>query len=88
MPRPISPELDAKIDRILLEEWDPIGVYGLAPDDEYRAHLPKVAQLVASHDRTEEVADYLEWARVENMGLGPNREKDLQIARRRIALVA
>jgi len=46
LPRPISPELYAKIDRILLVEWDPIGAYGFAPDDEDRAYLPNVAQLI------------------------------------------
>lgn len=88
MPRPISPELYARIDRILLEEWDPIGVYGFAPDDEYRAYLPKVAQLAASHASAEEIALCLEWARVDRMGLPPDRPKDIAVAQKLAAFAA
>ena len=88
MPRPISPELYAKIDRILFEDWDPIGVSDVAPEDEYRGYLPRVAMMLSEPCSEEELARYLEWARVEWMGLRARPAEDLAIARRLLEVVA
>lgn len=50
-------QLYKKIDTLLWEEWDPIGVndYG-GPDDEYRSYVPKVFRMKTEGASTIEIA--------------------------------
>lgn len=59
-----------EIRRILWEEWDPIGVNGIAPDDEYDSYAFRVFSMLSEEADVQSVADYLRWAAAENMGLG------------------
>ena len=45
--------------KILLREWDPCGVGGGGPDDEYDDYVLPVAQLVMDGKSASEIADYL-----------------------------
>jgi hypothetical protein len=58
-----------KISRLLWEEWDPIGVNGIAPDDEYDSYALRVFSMLSEGKRETEIAQYLTWAVTENMGL-------------------
>jgi hypothetical protein len=65
------------VHRILWEEWDPIGVRQLVdwPDDEYDGYVWPVIAVVMKAEPVEIIADYLDWAATENMGLsGGDRE--------------
>ena len=61
-------ELSA-IKRILWEDWDPIGVNGVGPDDEYDSYAFRVFAMLTGGKGATEIAEYLRWAAIENMGL-------------------
>ncbi len=87
-----SPEcwrrLVAEVDRVLLEEWDPIGV-GDAPGafDEYSSYAPALAHW-ALRGNAGSVADQLAVIQTERMGITPKAGHDRLIADRLVALAA
>lgn len=48
-----------KIGRNLYEDWDPLGLRGVAPSDEYDRYVGGVYRLLASGANCEEVAEHL-----------------------------
>jgi hypothetical protein len=69
----------AHIRKVLMEEWDPIGIAGI-PDaaDEYDTYVGGVGQMLHEGASAEDLEEYLVNAREERMGLGPpsgEREK-------------
>ncbi len=75
------------ISRILLDEWDPIGVTGIPEAaDEYDSYVQQIYGMLIRQEPARKIYDFLWWAETENMGLrgnGPHTEK---IAQRLIAL--
>jgi peptide methionine sulfoxide reductase MsrA len=61
-------ELEA-IKRLLWEDWDPIEVNGFGPDDEYDSYASRIFAMVNEGKGEAEIAEYLRWAAMENMGL-------------------
>ena len=57
--------------RILMEEWDPIGVKG-APEaaDEYDRYVGQIGSRLHNGAMAEEIAAYLTWVEEAWMGLG------------------
>lgn len=76
----------AELRRILMEEWDPIGVRGVPEAaDEYDGYLPQVATRLRDGATTEEIATYLTDVEEDRMGLGPSptaRERNEALADR------
>ena len=58
------------IGRILLEDWNPIGVPGGVPPDEYDAYIGGVYRLLSAGAGAEEVAEHLGAIERDVMGLG------------------
>ena len=56
-----------RIIEILNREWDPIGG---CPEDEYEGYAGKIAAMIRDRAGDEKLMNYLEWAEVDNMGLG------------------
>lgn len=54
-----SREIQDRIRRILLEDWDPLGLRGVAPSDEYDSYISGVYRLLASGASCEQVAEHL-----------------------------
>ena len=80
---PAQLDLYLTIDRILLNEWDPIGVSGCqGAEDEYHGYLPQIFSMVTSHSDAEKIAPYLNWVVTERMELKSNLEHNLRIAER------
>ena len=63
-----------EIDRILWEDWDPIGVNHDAPPDEYRSYVPHIYKLISENADVELIAKQLLDFAVMDMGLLPNLE--------------
>jgi hypothetical protein len=78
---PDEMELYKKIDEILWNDWDPIGVSG-APEarDEYYGYLPTVFRLALEGSGENKITDYLLSVETERMGLPGNKQKCKQIA--------
>jgi hypothetical protein len=70
------------IRRLLMEEWDPIGVNGVEEAvDEYDGYLGPIGERLRSGASVEEVASYLTHVREDRMDLGPTgRERDTATA--------
>lgn len=78
----------ALIKRILLNEWDPIGISELPEaQDEYDAYAPVVYQLLSRHAAASEVFEYLWQIETKHMGLRGDREKTEEIAEKLVALL-
>lgn len=73
----------AEIERILLLDWDPIGV-GDAPgaQDEYDGYALQIYIMLKSGASEADVARYLDWAQSEHMDLPLNSDRNRSIASR------
>ena len=61
----------AGVRRILMQEWDPIGVDGIPePADEYDTYVGAVGRMLREGATDEELARYLVDIRENRMGLG------------------
>src|SRR5580765_5958056 len=52
-------EIQDSIRRILYHDWDPIGVSGKAPEDEYDGYIAPVYRILASGGSEQEPIEYL-----------------------------
>ena len=74
-------ELYQKIDEILWNDWDPIGIAGAAEArDEYYSYLPKVFRLALENATANQIAEYLFSIETERMGLSGNMKHCAEIA--------
>jgi hypothetical protein len=73
---------------VLFDEWDPIGVNGFAPRDEYNSYAPALIAMIRGGADENRIAHQLgEFARV-SMGLSHvDVKRDQRVARRLIALI-
>ena len=59
--------------RILMEEWDPIGVRGMPEAaDEYDMYLGQVGRRLHDGATVDEIGAYLTWVEDDRMGFGPS----------------
>ncbi len=71
------------IRRILLKEWDPIGVNEIEEaQDEYNSYVGAIYKLLIDRKAKHEIFDYLWWVETEHMGLTGNRQMTEHIAAR------
>ncbi|MGZ8363768.1 MAG: hypothetical protein ACXW3D_07685 [Caulobacteraceae bacterium] len=84
--------IGSAVHSILWNEWDPIGVrhFGDWPDDEYDFYIWPLISKITRSETVEQIADYLDWAANENMGMGGDpalvRASHLRIASKLHAL--
>lgn len=73
------------IQKVLIEEWDPIGV-GYLPEaqDEYDSYIPMIYELLILNKPKNEIFDYLWWAETQHMGLKGEKIKTEKLAQRLI----
>lgn len=77
----------ALIRRLLLEEWDPIGVSQFPKaQDEYDAYAPDLYQLLSRGATSSEVFEHLWRLETDRMGLRGDREKTQNIAEKLVTL--
>jgi hypothetical protein len=71
----------ALIRRILLDEWDPIGVRTCAEAaDEYDGYIPTIYRMMQEQVGVEKLALHLDKIQNINMGLRPKHNKNLHVA--------
>lgn len=69
--------------RILLEEWDPIGIRDVkAARDEYDDYARHILSRVFSGHRPSEIKAYLLQVETKMMGLDPDRERARRVVER------
>ncbi len=75
------------IRRILLREWDPIGVVDIAEaQDEYDGYVSKIHGMLVRHDLRQELIDHLWRIETVNMGLAGDRPRTEATADRLLRL--
>jgi hypothetical protein len=75
-----------QVHSILWRDWDPIGVNGAAPDDEYDAYVWPVIGKIMRGETVDQLADYLDWVVGERMGLTVVRDASVDVARKLLQL--
>ena len=61
-----------QVDKLLWEEWDPIGCG--VPEDEYTTYAHAVASKAINGESKQQIMDYLDWAESEYMGMSRHPE--------------
>ncbi len=79
-------ELYQKVDEVLWNEWDPIGINNIGPRDEYQGHTPTIFTLIKNGADKETVAQKLFEFETLNMGLFGNIEHCRKVANELIKL--
>ena len=80
-------EIQDSIRQILYREWDPIGVAGLAPGDEYDSYIAPVYRILVGSRSEDELIEFLYWTESETIGMAcESRELLRPVARRLLAL--
>lgn len=72
--------------QILWDDWDPIGVKDIAPEDEYDGYVWPVISKISRGETADQIADYLDRASNEHMGRPLPRDVNLALAVRLVAL--
>jgi hypothetical protein len=73
---------------VLFDDWDPIGVNGFAPRDEYNSYAPALISLIRSGADENKVAEQLGVFARESMRLSHvDVERDRRVTRRLIELI-
>lgn len=57
------------IDRILWEDWDPVGISGRGPRDEYHRYVPQLVKMVVNKSSAQEISMRLYKFETIDMGL-------------------
>ena len=71
-----------QVDRILWEDWDPIGINDSGPEDEYSGYVPSIINLLNKDADEKKIAKLLyEHANV-NMGGSTILEDHLKVAKK------
>lgn len=78
-----------EIQKILLKEWDPIGVQDIPEaQDEYDAYISSIYEIIQSKQPESKLFDYLWQLETEHMGLSGNKTHTQTIARKLFELSA
>ena len=77
-----------EIKKILMDEWDPIGVQNIIEaQDEYDSYLPSIHRMLVLRKSVHEMFEYLWWVETEHMGLMGDRQRTESIAKKLCSLI-
>ncbi|WP_116964866.1 hypothetical protein [Fastidiosibacter lacustris] len=75
------------IQKLLIEEWDPIGVVDIPEaQDEYDSYVPGIYNMLISRKSKHDIFEYLWWLETEHMGLTGNWKQTEILAERLCSL--
>ncbi len=69
------------IEDLLSYEWDPLGLNGFGPRDEYQTYVPQLFSLAIGNATADQIADRLRSVETETLGVTGDFEKCKQLAR-------
>ena len=64
---------------ILYEEWDPIGVRGFAPKDEYESYAERIVKMLDRGDDRGDILEFLDRSRNQEMMLKSDHQQDIVV---------
>lgn len=72
-----------KIDQILLNDWDPIGIQKIPEAfDEYHSYVSIIYDLLVTKQSINEISNYLWYVETDLMGLTGNKDHTKKIAKK------
>jgi hypothetical protein len=74
-------EIQNSIRQILYHDWDPIGVAGAAPEDEYDAYIAPVYRILAGSRSEQELCEFLFRTAHGNIGVAKDTVKSFELGR-------
>ena len=89
MPRaPLTDSIAIAVNDVLYEHWDPIGICGVAPRNEYRSYVPELIELAQAGESAEVIVARLGYIfdHIVGLGMGAGAHQ-LNVARRIVDLV-
>ncbi len=69
------------IEDLLSYEWDPLGLNGFGPRDEYQTYVPQLFSLAVGNATADQIAQKLRYLETETIGVAGDYEKCKQLAR-------
>jgi hypothetical protein len=69
------------IEDLLSYEWDPLGLSGFGPQDEYQTYVPQIFSLTMGNAPAEGIADRLRSLEAETLGVAGDSQKCKRLAR-------
>ncbi len=74
-----SRRIRLQIRRVLLDEWDPIGIKDEPnAQDEYDGYIPRIYELLLKDAPNAELSEYLYWVAHDRMGFEQSKASDMQ----------
>jgi hypothetical protein len=80
-------EIQDSIRQILYHDWDPIGIAGAAPQDEYDAYIARVYRILVGSRSEEEIAETLFQIERDIIGMPCDSSKQLLPVARKLLQV-
>ena len=77
-------EIQDSIRQILYREWDPIGVSGSAPEDEYDSYIGPVYRILSGSRSEQELIDFLFRTERDTIGVSCESPEQLRPVARRL----
>jgi hypothetical protein len=80
-------EIQNSIRQILYHDWDPIGISGYGPDDEYDAYIGSVYRILSTSRSEQELIDLLDRTEHDTIGVASERPDHLrQVAQKLLSI--
>ena len=80
----MNKQLYKKVDEILWNDWDPIGINDSAPRDEYQGYVPGIYKMLIDNKTEVEIAKRLNDIAINSMGLNGDLEHCKTVAKKLI----
>jgi hypothetical protein len=74
-------EIQDSIRQILYHEWDPIGVAGAAPADEYDSYIAPVYRILAGSRSEQELVEFLFRTARDTIGMARDTDEHFELQR-------
>jgi hypothetical protein len=74
-------EIQDSIRQVLYHEWDPIGVAGSAPEDEYDAYIAPVYRILVGSRSEQELVEFLFRTARDTIGVASDTAEHLELGR-------
>lgn len=73
--------LEATVQKVLLQEWDPIGVKDIPEaQDEYDMYVSGICRMLRAGQSNAEIYSHLRWIETERIGLEGNEQHTQRVA--------
>jgi hypothetical protein len=79
-------KIQNQIAELLFDDWDPVGVNDMAPNDEYDSYVGGIYRLLVSGADERQLAAHLQQVEVEQMGIVTNPDHRTLVSRKLLDL--